>query len=41
MQDLEGSAIRAVLKMTAGKNDLITFAGGLPALSTLPVEFIN
>ncbi len=40
MNDLEGSAIRAVLKMAQGK-DLITFAGGLPALSTLPVDFIN
>ncbi len=40
IRDLEGSAIRAVLKMAQGK-DLITFAGGLPALETLPVDFIN
>lgn len=40
IKDLEGSAIRAVLKMAQGK-DLITFAGGLPALSTLPIDFIN
>jgi len=40
MRDLEGSAIRAVLKMAQGK-DLITFAGGLPALETLPVDFIE
>lgn len=40
IKDLEGSAIRAVLKMAQGK-DLITFAGGLPALETLPVDFIN
>lgn len=36
LKDLEGSAIRAVLKMSQG-SDLITFAGGLPALETLPV----
>ena len=40
MAGLEGSAIRAVLKMSQGK-DLITFAGGLPALETLPVKFIS
>jgi len=40
MQDLEGSAIRAVLKMAQGK-DLITFAAGIPALETLPVDFIK
>ena len=39
MKDLEGSAIRAVLKMTQSK-DLITFAAGVPAPETLPAQFI-
>lgn len=39
MKDMEGSAIRAVLKMTQSK-DLITFAAGVPAPETLPAEFI-
>lgn len=40
MKDMEGSAIRAVLKMTASK-DLITFAAGVPDPSTLPADFIS
>ncbi len=40
VKDMEGSAIRAVLKLTSGKN-LITFAAGVPAPETLPVDFIK
>ncbi len=39
MKDMEGSAIRAVLKMTQSK-DLITFAAGVPDPTTLPADFI-
>ncbi len=40
MKDMEGSAIRAVLKMTQAK-DLITFAAGVPDPTTLPADFIS
>lgn len=40
MKDMEGSAIRAVLKMTQAK-DLITFAAGVPDPNTLPADFIS
>ena len=38
--ELKASDVREILKV-AGDPSIISFAGGLPALETLPVDFIN